>query len=38
MEERKKPEIIYFLSSEDLDYILEDQKVELSPEQKKSSL
>jgi hypothetical protein len=36
MEERKKPEIIYFLSSEDLDYILEDQKVELSPEQKKA--
>lgn len=36
MEERKKPEIIYFLNSEDLDYILEDQKVELSPEQKKA--
>lgn len=38
MEERKNPEIIYFLSSEDLDYILEDQNVELSPAQKKSTL
>lgn len=36
MEERKNPEIIYFLSSEDLDYILEDQNVELSPAQKKT--